>query len=142
MSDTKQINVRLPVELHKALDDHKVRTGEDKSDVIRRGVEIALARPGVGAAEPTTRLVDELNTMRAAKRENGTKPPKPGTADLAAYLARCTSTARVLMRSRISAGRVTVGGEVWTEQWLDRARLADPIAVDGVPVKPRRQKGQ
>lgn len=132
MSDTKQINVRLPLELHKALADHKVRTGEDKSDVIRRGIESVLGVPTSYRAE------DHLERLK-----NGTRPePQPETVDLAAWLAGSTGSVRVLMRRAIKEGRVTVGGELWSDERLPKERLGAEIALDGRVVKPRRQNGQ
>lgn len=70
---TKQLNVRLPVELHRALERHKELTGEDKSEVIRRGIELVLhAQPTTPAIdpEPIDELAGDLNTLREQKREN------------------------------------------------------------------------
>lgn len=133
MTDTKQINVRLPVELHKALADHKVRTGEDKSDVIRRGIESILGIP------ETYRATDLVERVVRDPRPTG---PKPETIELAAWLAGRLGMPRALMRQRIFHGRVTVDGEVFKGDRLEKARIGD-VALDGKHVKPpKSQNGQ
>jgi hypothetical protein len=123
MTDTKQINVRLPVELHSALAAHKKKTGEDKSEVIRRGIESAL---GLTGPQP----VAEKPVAPPEPKE-----PKPETVELAAWLSGRLGMPRVLMRRRISEKRVTVNGEVFTDDRLEKTRLLD-VAVDGEKIKP------
>jgi predicted DNA-binding protein len=124
MSDTKQINVRLPLELHKALDDHKVKTGEDKSDVVKRGIEWALDLRYVAPSAL------ELQAMRNGK-------PRGDTVELAAWLAERTGLPRALCRRRITDGRVKVSGQVFSEDRLEKDHLQD-VSLDGQHVKPSK----
>lgn len=126
MSDTKQLNVRLPVELHKALDDHKTMTGEDKSDVIRRGIEQILG------IETEYRATDHLNRLL---RRSNERPTAAETVELAAWLSGRTGMPRALMRQRITRGRVTVDGEVFTGDRLEKDRLQN-VSLDGRALKP------
>lgn len=123
MSETKQINVRLPLELHKKLDEHKARTGEEKSDTIRRGLQLAL---GLGVETPPALVQQARNGGPKAK-------PAEETVELGAWLSGRLGVPRVLARRRISGKRVTVDGEVFTGERLEKSRL-DAVRVDGQPV--------
>lgn len=121
MSDTKQLNVRLPVELHKALDDHKTLTGEDKSDVIRKGIELVLK----------TTNGDRLVAIPPPRE----RPTAVETVELAAWLAGRTGMPRALMRQRITRGRVLVDGAVFTDDRIEKDRLQN-VTLDGRALKP------
>lgn len=155
----KQINVRIPEDLHQALADHKNATGEDKSDVVRRGIEMALnlepdvqpsqngaAADGVPpapapASEPTSPTNGDV--AAAAAESAGDHHAEPGhregsgsddstsdPVDLVEWLAERTDLPRALLRARIGNGRLSVAGRTWHELHIPAA-LLDQVELDG-----------
>ena len=130
MSATKQINVRLPLDLHKLLDDHKVKTGEDKARVIIRGIGLALEHPS-----DTGDTEQEAADRPAASPGSPYAPkvpyvPTPDSVETAAWISGRMGIPRALARRRLSEGRVVVGGEVYREERLEKDRLGE-VEVDG-----------
>jgi hypothetical protein len=143
VSGLKQLNVRIPIDLHDALGAHKERTGEEKSEVIRRGIELALGQPsrknGSAAIPPSPRSVDEAAAAQASPpaepehREgsgSGVSTPEDHV-DLAAWLSERFDTPRALCRLRILAGHVLIDGRRWQEETVPAALLEQPVALDG-----------
>lgn len=74
MSEMRQLNIRIPLELAAALQAHVDGTGEKQSAVVRRGIEIAIGQRAEAetpsSTSPAAELQEEMNALRVAKREN------------------------------------------------------------------------
>lgn len=157
---TKQINVRIPWELHLQLANHKARTGQDKSEVIRRGIEMVLSGHVPHPAADLAHEVATLRTQRAENEEiseriadlhpspddlNGAGSPRlspPSAAPapevnlvhLPAWLQGKTGMPRSIMRRRVVGGAVTIDGEPCRELDVDPALLRGDVRLEGQPV--------
>lgn len=145
MSDTRQINARIPVELHVALAEHKQATGEEKSDVIRRGIEWALGERAPAVPPPAGSPAPEVSKaspegIASESRSSGTandsvqEPAAPSGDDLPTWLSGRTGIPRALCRRHVKAGRVTVDGEVYVEETIQTDRLLHVVTLDGCVV--------
>lgn len=150
MSETRQINARIPTGLHLALAEHKERTGEEKSEVIRRGIEIVL---GVTSEDrmaesppsaPATEAVADSSPEGIASesrpspaKDSAQVPDAPSggsTVDIAAWLSGRTGIPKALCRRHVRSGRVVVDGRIYREDTAPADYLLLPVTLDGIAV--------
>lgn len=113
----KQLNVRVPDDLYAALEEFVKDTGARQSDVVRKGIGLAVGVRKAGAVAPPS-----------SGRATPSAPEQ--LVDLATWVSNRAGIPKAIAARRISEGRVSVDGRPRYKERIPLPELRGQVTLD------------